>query len=183
MITTDFIYIFLNLFMLIVFIVTGRLISKDKKNYWKYAKWPVITFTLILGLRLNRGHDYIHYMEVYRYDLEKEQVLFTLFNHFLKSLDTGAHWIFIWYSGAFILGAMFFLKSIREYSKWVLPLFLISFTTFSEYMIRQAFGYTFVFIFMLFMFNEKCLNTNVGHACSYVFSYHIAYTPLMALLA
>ncbi len=43
--------------MLIVFIVTGRLISKDKKNYWKYAKWPVITFTLILGLRLNRGHD------------------------------------------------------------------------------------------------------------------------------
>ena len=95
MITTDFIYIFLNLFMLIVFIVTGRLISKDKKNYWKYAKWPVITFTLILGLRLNRGHDYIHYMEVYRYDLEKEQVLFTLFNHFLKSLDTGAHWIFI----------------------------------------------------------------------------------------
>lgn len=155
MITTDFIYIFLNLFMLIVFIVTGRLISKDKKNYWKYAKWPVITFTLILGLRLNRGHDYIHYMEVYRYDLEKEQVLFTLFNHFLKSLDTGAHWIFIWYSGAFILGAMFFLKSIREYSKWVLPLFLISFTTFSEYMIRQAFGYTFVFIFMFFMFNEK----------------------------
>ena len=42
MITTDFIYIFLNLFMLIVFIVTGRLISKDKKNYWKYAKWPVM---------------------------------------------------------------------------------------------------------------------------------------------
>lgn len=73
MITTDFIYIFLNLFMLIVFIVTGRLISKDKKNYWKYAKWPVITFTLILGLRLNRGHDYIHYMEVYLYDLEKSK--------------------------------------------------------------------------------------------------------------
>lgn len=139
--------------MLVVFIAAGRFIS-NKKNYWKYAKWPVIAFTLILGLRLNRGHDYIHYMQVYLYDLEKEQVVFTTFNHFLKGLGTGPHWVFIWYSGVFILGAMFFLKSIKEYAKWVLPLFVISFTTFSEYMIRQAFGYTFIFIFMLFMFNE-----------------------------
>ena len=76
--------------MLVVFIAAGRFIS-NKKNYWKYAKWPVIAFTLILGLRLNRGHDYIHYMQVYLYDLEKEQVVFTTFNHFLKGLGTGPH--------------------------------------------------------------------------------------------
>lgn len=111
MITTDFIYIFLNLLMLTVFVVTGKCISKDKENYWKYAIWPIITFTLVLGLRLNRGNDYIHYMQVYQYDLEDKQVLFTSFNNVLKSLGTGPHWIFIWYSGAFILGAMFFFEN------------------------------------------------------------------------
>ena len=141
--------------MLVIFFVAGFNISHDKSSYWKYAIWPVIAFTLILGLRLNRGNDYIHYMRVYLFDLEDKQVLFTLFNHFLKSLGTGPHWIFIWYSGAFVLGAMFFLKTLRVYASWIFPLFLISFTFFSEYMIRQAFGYTFVFFFMMFMFDEK----------------------------
>lgn len=154
MITTDFIYIFLNLVMLLVFIISGKCIHKDKKHFWKYAIWPVIVFTLVLGLRLNRGNDYIHYMQVYLYDLVDDQVLFTAFNHFLKSLGTGPHWIFIWYSGAFILGAMFFLEKLREYASFILPLFLIAFTSFSEYMIRQAFGYSFVFLFIAFMFSE-----------------------------
>lgn len=154
MITTDFIYIFLNLMMLAIFVFAGVSISYNKSNYWEYAIWPVIAFTLVLGLRLNRGNDYVHYMHVYIYDLEKNQVFFTALNHMLKFIGTGPHWIFIWYSGAFILGAMFFLKTIRQYANWVLPLFLISFTVFSEYMIRQAFGYTFVFLFMMFMFDE-----------------------------
>ncbi len=141
--------------MLATFIVAGICISEDRRHYWKYAIWPVIAFTLVLGLRLNRGNDYIHYMQVYLYDLEDDQVLFTAFNHFLKAIGTGPHWIFIWYSGAFVLGAMFFLRSLRQYANWIFPLFLISFTFFSEYMIRQAFGYTFVFLFMAFMFSEE----------------------------
>lgn len=140
--------------MLAIFVFAGVSISYNKSNYWEYAIWPVIAFTLVLGLRLNRGNDYVHYMQVYIYDLENNQVLFTALNHMLKFIGTGPHWIFIWYSGAFILGAMFFLKTIRQYANWVLPLFLISFTVFSEYMIRQAFGYTFVFLFMMFMFDE-----------------------------
>lgn len=36
MITTDFIYIFLNLLMLITFIIAGKGISKDKSHYWIY---------------------------------------------------------------------------------------------------------------------------------------------------
>lgn len=141
--------------MLAIFIISGKYISLDNKHYWRYAIWPTIMFTLVLGLRLNRGNDYIHYMQVYLFDLEDKQVLFTSFNHFLKSLGTGPHWIFIWYSGAFILGAMFFLKRFREYAAFVLPLFLIAFTHFSEYMIRQAFGYSFVFLFLAFMFSDK----------------------------
>ena len=62
MITTDFIYIFLNLLMLITFIIAGKGISKDKSHYWIYAFWPAIVFTIVLGLRLNRGNDYVHYI-------------------------------------------------------------------------------------------------------------------------
>lgn len=53
-----------------------------------------------------------------------------------------------------MLGAMFFLKKIREYARLAFPLFLISFASFSEYMIRQAFGYSFVFLFIAFMFSD-----------------------------
>lgn len=174
MITTDFIYIFLNLLMLITFIIAGKGISKDKSHYWIYAFWPAIVFTIVLGLRLNRGNDYVHYMEVYLYDLEDKQVLFTAFNHFLKDLGTGPHWIFIWYSGAFILGAMFFLRSVKRYAAWVLPLFLISFTVFSEYMIRQSFGYTFVFLFMLFLFKEE-MPIYKRYICMFV-CFYLAYS-------
>lgn len=158
MITTDFVYIFLNLLQLTVFILAGICISRDRANYWKYAIWPVIVFTLVLGLRLNRGNDYIHYMRVYLFDLEDKQFVFTSFNHFLKGVGTGPHWIFIWYSAAFILGAMFFLRRLREYATFVLPLFLIAFITFSEYMIRQAFGFSFVFLFWAFMFCDEIPN-------------------------
>lgn len=155
MITTDFIYIFLNLLMLAIFIIVGRNISRDKKHYWQHAIWAVITFTLMLGLRLNRGNDYVHYMEVYRYNEEKNQWLFYSFNQFLKFLGTGGHWIFIWYSGAFIIGAAFLLKRFREYAYWLFPLFLMSFTYFSEYMIRQAFSFTFIFFMTHYLIDER----------------------------
>lgn len=155
MITTDFIYIFLNLLALFIFIIAGQNIASNEKKYWNNAIWCIVAFTLLLGLRLNRGNDYGHYMSVYNYDLEAEEVLFTSFNHVLKSIGVGAHWIFMYYSCAYIIGAMILLKEFRRYAKWLFPLFLIAFTYFSEYMIRQAFGFTFVFIMIKFMIDEK----------------------------
>lgn len=174
MITTDFTYIFLNLLMLMIFIFAGIGICKDKHHYWSYAIWPILAFTIVLGFRLNRGNDYIHYMDVYLYDLEESQVLFTEFNHFLKTLGVGPHGIFVWYSGAFILGAMFFLKTLKQFASWIFPLFMMSFIFFSEYMIRQAFGYTFVFLFMLFMFKEE-FPTCKRYICMFI-CFYLAYS-------
>lgn len=154
MITTDFTYIFLNFIMLAVFIVAGHDVSRTKQHYWKYAIWPVIVFTLMLGLRLNRGNDYVHYMEVYIYDLEDKQWLFTAFNHVLKGLGTGPHWIFIWYSGFFIVGATVLIKRFRELASWLFPLFMMAFVTFSEFMIRQAFSFTFIFLMISYLIDE-----------------------------
>lgn len=141
--------------MLATFIVAGICVSEDRRHYWKYAIWPVVAFTLVLGLRLNRGNDYIHYMQVYLYDLEDNQVLFTAFNHFLKVIGTGPHWIFIWYSGAFVLGGAWIIRDYRTEAKWLFPLFLMSFVVFSEFMIRQAFGAAFLFFMMYSLMNNK----------------------------
>ena len=155
MITTNFTYIILNLLMMFVFVKAGEQISKYPKNYWKYAWWCIIAFTFILGLRYGRGNDYMHYIDVYKHDLEHNQLLFTAFNHWLKQLGVGAHYIFLYYSFIYITCAMVFLKDFRRYAKWILPLFLIAFTIFSEYVIRQALGFSFIFIFLKVLTNRK----------------------------
>lgn len=152
MITTDFIYIFLNIVVLLIFVIVGQ--SINDKEYWKKSLWCILGFTLLLGLRLNRGNDYLHYIDVYKYDLESDQVLFGIINNALKAIDVGGHWIFLYYSLAFIIGAIVMLKEFRRYSKWLLPLFLISFINFSEYVIRQALGYTFIFLMVYYMLKD-----------------------------
>ncbi len=155
MITTDFIYIFLNVLALVIFMIAGRNISANGNNYWRYARWCIVTFTLLLGLRVNRGNDYVHYMNVYIHDLERNDLLFTSINHVLKYIGVGEHWIFMYYSGAYIIGAMIMLQEYRQYSKYLFPLFLMAFTIFSEYMIRQAFGFTFVFVMIKYLLDDN----------------------------
>ncbi len=156
MITTDFQYIFLNLLMMTVFIFTGRFASKDEKNYWKYAIWCVIAFTLVLGLRYGRGNDYFRYVTTYIREDDKDQRLFTWFNYFLREiLGIGRYYFFVIYSFIFVLCAMISFKEYRQYIQWLFPLFLIAFTYVSEYTIRQGLGYSFIFLFTMYLMKDE----------------------------
>lgn len=155
MITTDFTYIFLNLFMLMIFTFMGYCIQHDsQKRYWTFAMWCVFTFTLVLGLRYGRGNDYMHYIDVYKYDLESNEFLFTSINHLLKSLGVGEHYFFMYYNFLFIVGGLSLLKLFRNIAHVLFPLFVIAFTFFSEFIIRQALGFSFVFLFLRILLKD-----------------------------
>lgn len=141
-----FLYITLNLVLLFTFFVVGKNAARTT-HYFKAVFPAVLLFVLIQGSRYNRGNDYLHYVDVYLYDLEPGQRAFTLFNDLLKSFDIGPFGFYYVYALVFIFCAFFFLKDYRKNASLIFPLFLMSFLMFHEFMIRQALGVSFVFIY------------------------------------
>lgn len=144
----DFIYDFLNLFLLWIMIYEGKLVSKGK-YYWKYCFWIILFFTIIEGVRYGRGVDYMHYIEVYKFDLEKDQVLFTSFNNILKSIGISPEFSFMFYAFPFICGAMAMMKPMRKYAMYMYPLFLMSIISMHEAFVRQMLAMSFIFMYIV----------------------------------
>lgn len=148
----DFVYDFLNLFLLWVMFYEGSLVSRGK-GYWRYCSWIIIAFTLIEGVRYGRGVDYMHYIDVYNYNLEDDQVLFTSLNNFLKYLGVSAEMSFMVYAFSFIVGALLMMKPMRKYAIYVFPLFLMSIISNHEAFIRQMLAMSFVFIYTVKLYD------------------------------
>ena len=144
----DFDYVVLNVIMFVIFCVCGQRVSVGK-SYWANAFVSSVVFCLMMGLRLNRGNDYVHYMDVYLHDTESTQLLFTWFNDFLKWFGVGPHGFFFFYAIPFIWCAFVFMKPMRLYAKYAFPCFLIAMVVFEEFMIRQALSFSFVFLVIL----------------------------------
>lgn len=142
----DIVYLTANIGLLICFIVSGYQISKGEK-YLFYAVICTMLYTIILGLRFERGIDYNHYVELYTYGYDEgSQVFFVWINSFLKYLGVGKNSIFFFYSLIEISCALFFLKRYKKYGLYVIPFLMISTILFNEWLIRQALGFSFVFL-------------------------------------
>lgn len=153
MFSFDFVYDFINLFLVWIMYHEGKLIGKGK-NYWQCCWWIILFFTLIEGLRYGRGVDYLHYIDVYKHDLEDTQVVFTSLNLFLKSIGIPAEYAFMVYAFPFIVGAVIMLKPLKKYAAYLFPLFLISIISFHEAFIRQALAMSFYFMCINLLNNE-----------------------------
>lgn len=155
---TKIIYIFMNLLLLFFFVVGGYNVKKEG-SYWKNALVCSLAFILIMGSRYGRGNDYLHYVDVYVNGEITSQYLFIFLNRILKNiLGIGKYFIFYIYAIPFILSGFKFLKNFQNYANLTFPLFLISMTYFEEYEIRQALGFSFVFLFLDIFLNLKNFN-------------------------
>lgn len=143
----DFAYDSINILLLIIMWYAGYNITYGR-SYWGYASLAIISFSVVEGVRYGRGIDYMHYIDVYKYNLEENQVVFTIFNKFLKSLGVLPEYAFFFYALFFILGAMLLLKSMRMYSMYVFPCFLISVISYHEAFVRQFFAISFVLVYI-----------------------------------
>lgn len=143
----DFTYDAINLILFVAMIWVGKIVSK-RKNYWGPCFIIIVMFTLIEGARYGRGVDYLHYLDVFNYNLEDNQVLFTSINNFLKILGVTAEGAFFFYAFPFIWGGLTLMKPMRKYAMYMFPLFLMSTIAIHESFPRQAFSLSFVFFYL-----------------------------------
>lgn len=149
----DLDYFFLNLLLLLSFIIAGNKIAFGRKE--NYIWICIIAFTFVLGSRYLRGHDYLRYQHSFLYDDDESQFIFTFFNRFLREIGIGKYYFLYIYSLPFILCALTFMKRFKSYAHYLFPSFLLSFIFFDEYCIRQALGFSFVFMYMHSLFKSK----------------------------
>ncbi len=153
------VFVTLNLMLLLVFFINARAANKWKSQNVIMKYFPsIIAFTLIMGARYLRGNDYRHYQDVYNHGNDFEQKLFDWLNdtmHLFYISDTG---IFFVYSLIFIVGATIIWDYYSSISRLLVPIFLICFILFDEWFIRQAVGYSFLFVFVRYLFDSSLNN-------------------------
>lgn len=145
--TSDITYIILNLALLGIFLFAGWRISKGG-NYLKNSILCIIAYTLISGSRYARGVDYLHYVDVYKNDLIKDEWLFSELNELLKTIGVGPHYIFYFYSFIIILCICSFFSIYKKSAKWLFPLFIIATLSIAENHIRQFVGFSIICLFL-----------------------------------
>lgn len=144
-------FIILNLLLLYTFYKAGNNIS-HKGNYWHNANCCVALFTFVQGCRFARGNDYFAYSQIFRDGTHEANPFFSSINESLKIFGINEYSCFMVYAFTFILCAMIFMYDYRKYAKYMFPLFLGGFLLFEEYMIRQAFSYSFFFLYLKYLF-------------------------------
>lgn len=159
----DFDYVILNIFLTFVFAFAGYRISKGE-NPRLYIFLCVLVFTIVLGSRYLRGNDYERYQETFLHDDDPEEILFTFINQLLRGIGITKYTFLYIYSIPFALCGVIFCCIFKEYVKWMLPCFFAAFVFFDEYCIRQALGFSFVFLYMYYLFKieKNKIPTNKG---------------------
>jgi len=144
----DFDYILINIFLLGMFVDAGRNIASGNRQFPGMLAC-IIFFSVVLGLRFGRGNDYFHYIDVFVNDLEPTQKFFTAFNNVLKFFSISPFAIFFFYALFFISTGLLLVNNFKNLGKYLYPFFLVAFIVFEEFCIRQAFGFSFVFLYII----------------------------------
>lgn len=171
----------LRLIVLLAFFLSGYLISyRDRNgiNYWKYSSICIIVYSLIEGLRWNRGVDYPHYYQDLTGALftDYDEIVYLAWIQFFKFIGL-PYWVgFIFYSFLFVYGFCFLIKKFKKQAIWALPLFFIVTISSSENLIRQFLAMS-MFEFALYFFLEK------KYFKSIVFTFLTFQTHLSVILA
>ena len=145
----------LNALLMWVFLNAGKNIMHGEK-FWPNAWKCILCFTFVQGCRYKRGNDYLHYQDVFIGDyLIDENSFFQNFNEILKIVGINEYSCFVVYAFVFVFCGMFFLQFLKKYAKYLFPLFILGYVYFEEYMIRQAFSYSFFFLYLINLFQFR----------------------------
>lgn len=143
----------LRLLLLGILIFCGWGISyknRDNNYFWYYAVPVIIFYTLIQGLRFDRGVDYPQYAEELRNNIYEgmnitREFLYDFFVIFMRNFHIPFYFGFLLYSGLLITGFMLVVKHFRKYAFWILPIFYLLTLDASENFIRQFIAISFLY--------------------------------------
>lgn len=161
-------YILLKISLFFILLITGYNLSKresiNSKNYWIIASISIIVYSLIEGLRYNRGNDYMYYKSLFEYSLNLQaylwnpgiiEPLFQIFNKFFRFLNFSYPAVFVFYSSILIIAGFFFMKEHRKVAFFAIPMFLMATIAQSENLVRQFMAFSFVLISLTFFLNNS----------------------------
>lgn len=168
------IYIFLKVVEFAVFIIFGKKISKvcSSKEYWKLSVVPILTYSLIEGLRFGRKIDWNVYY--FRYEqlgqnvnfLDDYEPLFRYICHILYQLG-------IPYPGFIFLQCLFFIicvfvviENFKGCCRWIVPLILVC-ATGNEMFIRWFLSFSFVLLSLNSFIKKKYIYTAIWFFCAF----------------
>lgn len=129
--------------------------NKINRNYWKYALFPIIAYTVIVGMRYGWGNDYMFYKWRYEFPFAygREDFGFGTLNKFLNSIGFDFVGGFMTYSFIFVVASYLLISSFRE-NKYMIA-FLVPCTIMqTTFTIRQSVAEAFILV-SLYFFNKK----------------------------
>lgn len=147
----DLDYLFVTILLVFVYYFAGNNISKGDK-FWQNSILCVVSMIFAMGVRYGRGNDYLHYIDVYKYNLEDRQLLFSWINQVLKCIKTQPFEIFAYYAIPFSVFSLILLSRYKIYAKYLFPLFVVGWLQYEESMIRQILGFSFGFVYLFYLF-------------------------------
>lgn len=122
------IYICLQILLLLTFLFSGELMSKTKstKKYYLLALVPILSFSLISGLRFGRDGDYNVYYLAYigKGFYEEMEFFFRIIVSIFRFFDA-PYSVFVFFCSFFLITSfVFVLSNFRWACFFVLPMFL-----------------------------------------------------------
>jgi hypothetical protein len=154
-------HIILYLLLHLIFILWGYKARKlDDKSFLITAIIPIVCYSIIEGCRYGRGPDYLVYKEHFENYFSYrggEEPLFIWLNHSLKDIGFTHIGAFIVYSLIFIICIIFLLKDHKNLSLGTGIFFFTATFQFTEGPIRQAVGFSFIFLAIKFFYDQKWL--------------------------
>lgn len=151
------IYIILQLILITVFYFSGWKMSytNSDKKYWKCAILPILTFSIVSGLRFGRDIDYNVYYFIYSnpHLAEQQDLLFQVIVSCFKDLGIPYYMFVLACSTLLIFSFILLLKNFRYCAKYALPLFLM--TEGIENLIRWYLAVSFILIALHYLINNR----------------------------
>lgn len=179
-------YWILQSFCLLTFVFYGRVISKSKSesNYWTTVIPVIIVYSLIEGLRWNRGVDYLHYCQDLTSSLyaDYSELLYLGWITVFKWTGLPYWCAFILYSALLIISFLQLIRNFRRSAYFSLPLFYLITTLAAENLIRQYLAVPFIMLCMDQVWRKKWI-TDIMFALCAVNIHYSAIIPLLVIVA
>ncbi len=140
-------------------VATGLVLSRKSRdgifqyNYWLSSVLCILLYSIVEGLRYDRGADYMHHKHLIEYannlkaywsDSDKIEPLFQLINKTAKLFELPYYLVFFLYSLILIISILYFLRTHRQVILYALPLAFFATIVQSENLIRQFLAFAFI---------------------------------------
>lgn len=182
------VYWLLKIILLTTLFFCGYGISKDKKkSFHFYATISVIVYSLIQGLRWDRGQDYYHYW----LDIEtlfsdyictpNPEPIYSFFVNIWHFLGIPSEFAFVFYSALFIFSFLLVIKHFPKAAFWALPLFYIITESSSENVIRQFFAICFILLAYAAFLNKNKKKMYIFLCCAPLIHFSTVFAVILFL--